>query len=319
MTGPAGQPGPTSLAAVAAYLPETSLGLEKAGEVLGLTDGEIRKYRRFFGLDRVRWDPAARQMDLLVAAAGRLAALRGSEHRVRYVIHARTIEPAGPYSANPVRQAALDLGLEHATSFTLSQHACASGLLAVVLAGRMLAAERDQDSLALVLTGEKTYPHVAKYMPPAMVMGEAAAACLVGRGTERDRLLAYVSRTYGDYHVVTTRSGELATRFEHEYPQALAELIRSAVEQAGIGLADLRLVLPHNVNRISWTRVCRLMDLPVERIFLDYVPVTGHCFCADPFINYARACELGLLRPGDHYLMASVGLGATFSALVFRH
>jgi hypothetical protein len=31
------------------------------------------------------------------------------------------------------------------------------------------------------------------------------------------------------------------------------------------------------------------------------------------------AIGAGRLRPGDHYVMTSVGLGATFSAMVFTH
>jgi len=308
----------TNLVAVAAYLPETSFTLEKVGELLGLTAVEIRRYRRFFGLDSVRWDPGARQSDLLVSAARRLTALADNAHRVRYVLHARTIEPAGPYSANPLHEAVRDLGLTHAVAFAVSEHACASGLLAVHLAGRMLAAIGDPDALVLLLAGEKTYPHVAQHMPAATLMGESAAACLVGLGGRRDRLLAYTTRTYGEYNGVT-RSTESAAEFQRMYPPALAELIRSTVVRAGLGLDDVRLILPHNVNRISWVRVCQLLPLPLDRVLLDNIAVTGHSFCADPFINYAQARSRGLLRPGDHYLMASVGLGSTFSVMLFRH
>jgi len=311
--------GPASLIDVAAYLPDTSLPLEKVADEHGLGDSDIRKYRRFFGLDSVRWDPGARQADLLVAAARGLTALRGHEDRVRFVIHARTIEPVAPYSVNPLHEAARELGLERAACFAVSQHACASGLLAVALSGRLLASEPDPSALALVLTGEKTYRHVAALMPPAAVMGEASAACLVAPCGARDTLIGYTTRTYGSYHRLAAGRAELGAQFEREYPEALAALLRSAVAQVGLDLDDVRLILPHNVNRISWTRVGRLLDLPPERILLDYVPVTGHCFCADPFLNYTRARELDLLRPGDVYLMVSVGLGATFSAMVFRH
>lgn len=309
----------TTLHAVAAYLPPTSFSLEKVGEVLGLTANEVRRYRRFFGLDQVRWDPGAGQGDLLVSAARALPGLAEQTPRIRYVIHARTLEPTAPYSANPLRQACQELGLTGATAFGLSQHACASGLLAVDLAGRMLAADGDPDALALVLTGEKTYPHVARYMPPATVMGEASAACLVGIDGPHDELIGYTTITDGRFHAVTARSGELATQFEQAYPHALADLILTALRQAGLSLSDLTMILPHNVNRISWTRLCKLLGLPFDRVMLDNMPVTGHSFCADPFINYAHARDRGQLAAGDHYLMASVGLGATFSAMVFRH
>ena len=66
-------------------------------------------------------------------------------------------------------------------------------------------------------------------------------------------------------------------------------------------------------------RLCKQIGYPVERVLLDNVPVTGHCFCADSFINYQTARERDRLAPGDLYLMAAVGLGATFAAMVFEH
>jgi 3-oxoacyl-[acyl-carrier-protein] synthase III len=309
----------TSLAGVAAYLPETSRSVEEVAGFFGLGEREVRRYRRFFGLDSVRWAPAARQADLLTAAAGRLPDLAAHAHRIRYVLHARTIEPAAPYPVSPLHDTVRRLGLEHAVAFAVSQHACASGLLAVELAGRLLAAAGDADGLVLVLAGEKTYRHVSTYMPAVAVMGEAGAACLVGLDGPRDRLVAYATRTYGTYHDVTAQDRDLAGRFQAMYPEALADLIRAALAQARLDLADLGLILPHNVNRISWTRLCQLLDLPFERVVLDTIPITGHCFCADPFLNYVHARDHGRLRSGDYYLMVSVGLGATFSAMLFRH
>jgi 3-oxoacyl-[acyl-carrier-protein] synthase III len=47
--------------------------------------------------------------------------------------------------------------------------------------------------------------------------------------------------------------------------------------------------------------------------------VSGHVFCADPFINYVTATRQGLLRHGDRFLFAAAGFGATFSAMVIEH
>jgi 3-oxoacyl-[acyl-carrier-protein] synthase-3 len=56
-------------------------------------------------------------------------------------------------------------------------------------------------------------------------------------------------------------------------------------------------------------------------VLLDNVPVSGHVFCADAFLNYQTARERGLLHPGDRYVVAAAGAGrgATFSAMVFEH
>jgi 3-oxoacyl-[acyl-carrier-protein] synthase-3 len=313
------RPGTTSLVDVAQYVPEGVYSLEDASSALNFSDREVRRYRRFFGLDEVRWDPAARQADLLVKAAGALATLAANRHRVRFVLHARTVEPVAPYSAAPLHEAVRALDLEHATAFSVSQHACASGLLAVTLAGDLLAALEDPDALALVLTGEKTYPHVAHYMPAVMLMGESSAACLVGRHHARDRAVTYVSRTYGEYNAQTTKSADTVAAFEKEYVRLLADLLHETAEQGGVRLEDLAAILPHNVNRYSWVQVCQLLGLPADLPLLETIPRLGHSFCADPFINYLRARATGRLAPGDHYMMVSAGVGATFSALLMRH
>ena len=93
----------------------------------------------------------------------------------------------------------------------------------------------------------------------------------------------------------------------------------AAVARAGLELDDIDLILPHNVNTVSWKRLCQAMGVPVARVLLDNVPVTGHSFCADAFINYRTAAERGRLHPGRKYLIAAVGSGATFSAMVFEH
>ena len=93
----------------------------------------------------------------------------------------------------------------------------------------------------------------------------------------------------------------------------------AAADQAGLKLGEISLILPHNVNVVSWQRLSRRIGFPAERVLLDNVPVTGHVFCADTFLNYATAVAGGRLAPGDRYLVAAAGLGATFSAMVFEH
>src|SRR5439155_3502088 len=108
-------------------------------------------------------------------------------------------------------------------------------------------------------------------------------------------------------------------RFARAYREMLAEVILAAVRRAGMRLDEITIVLPHNVNVVSWQKVCRLLDFPLGRVLLDNVPVVGHTFAADAFINYRSAVARNLLRPGDAFLVAAAGFGATFSAMVFEH
>ena len=315
----------TALDAVAAYQPAARLTVEDLAEPLGLTEMEVKLFRRFHRLGEVCRDPDTSLTDLLLGAAA-LIPLRGQEHRVRYVLWARAFSTVAPHPHNPLADVCRQLGLEHALSFAVTQQSCASSLLAIDLAGRLLAAEAaagpspepGAEPLALVLTGEKAFTRDAQLLPGMSLFSEGASACLVSAGGARDRLLAYACSQRGEFD---TAGGVSAEDFQLQYRPLLAGVIGQALDQAGLGLEDIRLILPHNVNLVTWQRMCRLLGFPVEQVLLDNITGNGHVFCADAFLNYQTACQRGLLNPGDRYLVASVGAGhgATFAAMVFEH
>jgi 3-oxoacyl-[acyl-carrier-protein] synthase-3 len=314
----------TALEAVSVYLPPVRMSVESLAGPLGLTDMQVKLFRRFHGLREVGRDPDPSLPALLMKAAAGLDALRGQEHRIRYVLYARTMPVVGPYPVNPLHEVCHALGLGHALAFTVTHQSCASGLLAIDMAGRLLAADTadGQDGqagpLALVLTGEKAFTREAQVFADTTIFGEGASACLVSAFGARDRLLAYASNVRGDFDSDTGANG---ARLQREYRPSLAEVMRRALDEAGLTLDDISVVLPHNVNMVTWQRMCLLLKFPLDRVVLDNIPTSGHVFCADVFANYKTACERGLLQPGDRYLAAAVGAGggATFAAMVFEH
>ena len=314
----------TALEAVSVYLPPVRTPIESLAGPLGLTDMQVKLFRRFHGLREVGRDPDASPQALLMKAAAGLDALRGQEHRVRYVLYARAMPVAGPYPVNPLHEVCRALGLGHALAFTVTHQSCASGLLAIDMAGRLLAADTadwpdgQAGPLALVLAGEKAFTREAQMFADTTIFGEGSAACLVSAFGARDRVLAYASNVRGEFDSDT---GANDARLQREYRPSLAEVMRQALDEAGLTLDDIRVVLPHNVNLVTWQRMCLLLKFPRERVVLDNIPASGHVFCADVFANYKTACERGLLQPGDRYLAAAVGAGggATFAAMVFEH
>ncbi|CAG7641266.1 3-oxoacyl-[acyl-carrier-protein] synthase III C-terminal domain-containing protein [Actinacidiphila bryophytorum] len=308
----------TAVVGVGVWVPEGRVGIEEVGGELGLSGMQVKIFRRYHRLGEIARDPHGGLAELLRGALDGLDALRGQEHRVRYVLHARTFPTVVPYPHDPVREVCDAYGLGHAAVFAVGHHACASGLLALDAAGRLLAAEGDHDGLALVLTGEKTFTAEARLVPGTSFFGEGAAACLVAATGERDRLLAYASDLRGD---IDSGDEEAALAFQRVYADTLAATITAAVARAGLAMDDVGVVLPHNVNRVAWHQVCRTLGYPRERVVLDNVAATGHLFCADSFVNYRTAQARGLLRQGEPYVMAAAGAGsgAAFSAMAFVH
>jgi 3-oxoacyl-[acyl-carrier-protein] synthase-3 len=221
-----------------------------------------------------------------------------------------------PVSEHPLHDVCAKLGIDNALAFTLTQHACASGLLGVDLAGKLLADDGDPDALALVFTGEKAFTRGTQLLPGVTIMGEAAAACLVSASGERDKLLGYATLIAGEYYDQVDDPDE---GFARRYPELLGDVLEEAVARAGLSWPEIALVLPHNVNRVSWVKIGKRLGVPLDRLYLDEVPKTGHCFAADSFVNQVSARAAGRLREGDAYVMAAAGLGAVCSAMVFRH
>jgi len=307
----------TAIEAVSVYLPPVRVPIAELAGQLGITNIQVRMFNRFYGMKEVGRERESSLSDLLLKAAAGLDALRGNEKDVKFVIHARTMAVVAPYPINPLHEVCQALGLGHASAFTVTHQSCAGGLLAIDVAGRLLAAE-PEGALALILAGEKAFTREAEFFPDTTVFGEGASACLVSASGARDRLLAYATNVRGEFDSAT---GENDARLQREYRPSLAEVMHQALDEAGVTLDDIRVVLPHNVNMVTWQRMCLLLRIPRERVLLDNVPTSGHVFCADVFVNYVTACERGLLRRGDRYLAAAVGAGggATFSAMVFEH
>jgi 3-oxoacyl-[acyl-carrier-protein] synthase-3 len=308
----------TAVAAVATHLPAKRVPIEELAGPLALSPIQVKLFRRYHNLAEIRLDPEGSLLDLLLQATANLDGLAGRAQQIRYVLHARSFPVVVPYPVNPLHELCRRLGLAHALAFTVTHHACASGLLAIDVAGRLLAADPRPDSLALVLAGEKAFTRDAQLVPETTIFGEGASACLVSASGPRDRLLAYAANARGEF------DDELSpdpARYQREYHNCLAEVVHAACAAAGLRLDELDLILPHNVNDLVWRKLCRRIGFPVERVLLDNIPLAGHVFCADAFLNYQTARERGLLRPGSRYLVgaAGAGLGATFSAMIFEH
>lgn len=307
----------TALIDVATYLPRQDPIVDRQHE-LGVTDVDMRRLTRGFGYDRIARDADETEADIMLAATTKLAGLVGCEERIRYVIRPRSVRSGAAYPQSPLRQVVDALGLRDADTFTMNEQACASGLLAVDMAGGLLAEDGDVDALALVIVGEKTYGAVSTFIPGMAVLGEAVAAILVAADGTRNRMLSYSATTVPIPNSGLVMDKEAVRAFGEIYGTTLASTIEQALAAARITAEDLTLYLPHNVSKLLCLQTAKSLGLDATQVITENIGQLGHCWGADPFLNYATAVEMGRLDPGDLYLMTSVGLGATFSAAIFR-
>jgi len=298
------------------FVPEDSFAVPDLREPLDLSAKEVRLFTRFFGLDRITTVGRLSVLDILLAAGEE--ALAGADRSlVRYVVHAHTVQHIVPPYLRHMDTVRDKLGLDQARVFTMAHQSCVTGLYALKTVEALL---RDEPagSTALILVGEKVVSSVMQHIPNTTILGDAAAAALVSLDGPGDTVLGLAQRTLGQFHAAGDMTPEQQGRYHESYVPALAAVMRDAVLDAGITLDDVSLVLPHNVNRFSWSETARLLGIPLARIYLENIPRMGHCFSADPFVNLATARAEGATKPGDQVLLASAGQGGTFAAAVVR-
>ncbi|MFE5730864.1 3-oxoacyl-[acyl-carrier-protein] synthase III C-terminal domain-containing protein [Streptomyces sp. NPDC056528] len=310
---------PITLERIESYLPERSVRIEELGERLGLHRAQLGVFRKFYGLDRLRYDPELPLLDLLrPAARGALAALPEGG-RVDYLAYAHVTQAVAPADVDVARLVGDDLGLADTEAFGLSHQACVSSLGAIEVLGELLRAEGGEGAYALMVTGEQAYSPVVQHVPNTSIMADAAASCLITLDGEGDVVRSFATRTLGEYAQWLELTPEQNTEFGEQYGSRIAEVIHRAVEEAGLTLDDIELVIPHNVNKLAWRQTIKELGVEPEKVFLDNVPRYSHTFASDVFVNYTTLRDEGRLVDGAPYLLVSVGLGATFGAMVITH
>jgi 3-oxoacyl-[acyl-carrier-protein] synthase-3 len=308
-----------SLERVCAYVPPKSVPVEQVAESLGLSKYAARMFRKFYGLDRLHEDTDSTVFDLVSASAEEVLSGIPDRGVVRYVLYAHTIPDVAPVAYDATQVIADRLGLPDAEAFAVTQQNCASGLAAIDIAGELLRADGDPEARALVLTGEKAFTPVTRFIADTTIMGEASAACLVSVGGGTNRVRSYLARSRGEFAEGIRLGPELLKDFNESYAEDLIEVATAAVELAGLRMSDIDMVVPHNVNRLLWLRIIARLGLDPKRIHLETIAEYSHCWCADPLLNLVSLEQAGRLVPGGHYLLTSVGLGSTYAAMVVEH
>ncbi|WP_035794605.1 3-oxoacyl-[acyl-carrier-protein] synthase III C-terminal domain-containing protein [Kitasatospora mediocidica] len=311
--------GTTTLESIQSFLPERSVRIEDLAGSLGLRRAEVGVFRKIYGLDRLRFDPELGLFDLVLPAARQALKSLPQGRRIAYVIYAHTLQTLTPPHLDAAQVIRDDLGLPDAEAFALTQQACVSSLGAVDLAGELLRAEAPRGAYALMVTGERAYSPKVQLVPNSAIMADAAAACLLTLDGPGDRVRSHVTRTLGEFAAGLDMTKEQVQRFGQVYGPVLGEVIQQAVGEAGLRFEEIDLVIPHNVNLVSWRQTIKDMGADPARFFLDNVPLYSHTYASDVFVNYTTLRESDRLVDGGHYVLVSVGLGATFGAMVITH
>ncbi len=301
------------------FVPENRLSVERDREHFNLSVEQAKVFSRIYGLKEV---PVASNINLVdfikKPVEQLLEETEVDKNSIKYLIHAHTSKVITRFGHSVVRAVKEELGLKKAMAFGTSLNNCASTLNALEMAGVLLADE-DKNARAVVITGEMAFTPSVQVIPNTSITGDAASATLLRSNGDQNKLLSLEMCTDGRFSRGIWLDSEEIHAFEKSYSPSLAKVILQAIEKAQLKLSDIKIILPHNVNLISWANTAKQLSFDYHKIYLKNVKRYAHCFGSDIMINYVDAYREGCIQPGDYFMMATVGLGATFAAAVFQH
>jgi 3-oxoacyl-[acyl-carrier-protein] synthase III len=99
--------------------------------------------------------------------------------------------------------------------------------------------------------------------------------------------------------------------------KSMADITRQVVERAGVTLADVKLVVPHQANSRILNAVAERLGLPQEKVFIN-LDRYGNTSAASVPIALDEAWEAGRFGDNDLVLLNACGGGLTWGASLLR-
>ncbi len=210
----------------------------------------------------------------------------------------------------PASDLQAECGMKDAIVVGLNQQACTGMLGALRLARYMLVAEPGFRNV-LCITADR-FPEGAVYEQAYNLISDGAAACLVSREAQGFRLL--------DVHQIT--NGAMVSASDDEtvgsFFNYTGRLVDEMLERAGLGLADIRWVVPQNTNRKAWQVLSKLLGISDEQAWFPSIDTAGHVISADNVINLAELQSSGKLEQGDKVLTFMAGFGSNWQCALLE-
>jgi 3-oxoacyl-[acyl-carrier-protein] synthase-3 len=99
--------------------------------------------------------------------------------------------------------------------------------------------------------------------------------------------------------------------------RSMADTVKHLLQQTGLGIDDLSLLIPHQANLRIIEATTKLLKFPSERVFVN-IAKYGNTSSATTIIALDEARRAGLVRPGDVVMLVAFGAGLTWGGVVIR-
>lgn len=305
------------------YLPERAITNAELATRVDTTDDWIRQRT---GITQRHQAADGELTSDLAAAAGR-AALQDAGLAAADVdlVLVATSTPDRVFPATACRVQAL-LGAERAAAFDL-QAVCSGFVYGLATARAFI---QSGTYRTVLLIGAETFTRLLDWQDrtTCVLFGDGAGAFVLQRGDDASRglhncLLGADGRketllcvdggpSMGHPGTIQMNGREV---FRHAVQQ-MADLIARLLQDAGLTVADLDWLVPHQANVRILEAVAEKAGMPLERVMVS-VPVHANTSAASIPLAFRHGIEMGQIRPGQRILTVAMGGGFTWGGAFF--
>ena len=227
------------------------------------------------------------------------------------------------------------LGARNVPAYDLAGSGCAGFLL-----GLDLARDRARGGRRVLVVAIELISRLMDWEDrnTCVLFGDGAGAAVVGPGVRRVELLAVTAGTDGSKadilgrtvggtrapftaerarsreHLVVTMNGREVFR---EAVARMSEASRDVLAQAGLGVGDVALVVPHQANLRIVQAVAKALHVPDGKVFVN-LDRYGNTGSATVPLALCEALSTGRIAPGDLVLATAFGAGFHWAAALLR-
>ena len=227
------------------------------------------------------------------------------------------------------------LGLNNTPAFDVSA-ACSGFIYALETASNYIKSGRYRNVLVI---GAETLSRITDYTDRAscILFGDGAGAVLMTKSTEPNRGVIYSSlhADGGGWEMLCCRPGSRhpldveTIAMKQQYMQIkgkevykfavqrFEELIEDAMRKCELKPADIKLIVPHQVNQRIIDSAMGRLEIPIEKAFVN-IHKYGNTSAASIPIALDEAWRAGRVQSGDIIIFVAFGAGLTWANAVVR-
>ena len=288
-------------------------------EKMKMSFSEATIFEKIFGLQFViRNDSITHELQLIKIFNLFLKKNKVDVDKIKYCIYAHTADDIEPVGFSVLENIIRIFGLHSSQYFGVSLHKCASAFQVFKLCSQLFL-DLKSDDIILIIISDITFTEVLRYIPGSTVLSDSAVLLELKKSDSHYFFIDVLLNEKGIYSKGLFGSKEEQLFFQGDYVDSVVHVIQALLLKNRIFLSQVKKIFPHNVNIFSWKKIAEKLSISLDKIYNKNISKIAHCFGADPFINLLDAESEEVFISGDYIVLVTVGLGATFAAMLLTY